>query len=348
MSRTIVATAPTRIDFAGGTLDIPPLYYFHQPAVTINVAISLCATVRVRKGRGRGIRLIARDQDRRATWASSHQIDWGQDRFLELMARLLRSFAPVSGIEVTTDCQAPAGAGTGGSSALAIAATAALARFTKHRMAKPALIEYAKAIETQTLGVPTGYQDHYAAVYGGASVLEYGLGGIVRRPAAAGDFLDELDRHLLLVYTGKPRFSGVNNWRLFKRHMDGDVKVIRFFERLRSNAVAMREAFLRRELRAVAEVLNEDWAIRKAMLPSMSTPRIDTLIRGARRAGALGARVCGAGGGGCIAFLVDPASRTRLEKLVAAYRAQVLPCRVSRRGLTLRETSTVRGNDGRA
>lgn len=337
MSRTVLAAAPTRIDFAGGTLDIPPLYLFHQPALTINVAINLYATVTVRETKGRGIHLVARDQNKQAVWASSNQIDWRKDRFLELMGRLLRSVGPVSGINVTTDCQAPAGAGTGGSSALAIAATAALARLKKIRMARPELIEYARAIETQTIRVPTGYQDYYAAVYGGASEIEFGPTGIVRRPVAAGEFLGELEHHLLLVYTGRPRFSGVNNWQLFKRHMDGDPKVVRFFERLKSNAVAMREAFLRQDLRAVAAALNEDWAIRKAMLPGMSTPFIDTLIRLSRRAGALGARVCGAGGGGCILFLVDSASRPRLEKSLAAYRARILRCRIPRRGLMVRE-----------
>ncbi|MFQ5915826.1 MAG: GHMP kinase [Nitrospinota bacterium] len=337
MSRTVLAAAPTRIDFAGGTLDIPPLYLFHQPALTINVAISLYATVTVRERKGRGIRLVARDQNKRAVWASTHQIDWRKDRFLELMGRLLRSVGPVSGIDVTTDCQAPAGAGTGGSSALAIAATAALARLKKIRMARPELIEYARAIETQTIRVPTGYQDYYAAVYGGASEIEFGPTGIVRRPVAAGEFLDELEQHLLLVYTGRPRFSGANNWQLFKRHVNGDPKVVRFFERLKSNAVAMREAFIRRDLRAVAAALNEDWAIRKAMLPSMSTPFIDTMIRLSRRAGAVGARVCGAGGGGCILFLVDPGSRPRLEKSLAAYRARILRCRIPRRGLMVRE-----------
>ncbi|MFQ5881266.1 MAG: hypothetical protein ACE5I9_02155 [Candidatus Methylomirabilales bacterium] len=339
MRRTIVATAPTRIDFAGGTLDIPPLYLFHQPALTINVAVSLCTTVAVRKTRGRGIHVTVRDQGRQAFWASSREIRWGEDRFLELMARLLRSFDPAPGVEVTTDCQAPAGAGTGGSSALAIAATAALARLTKRRLARPKIIEYAKAIETQAIRVPTGYQDYYAAVYGGASVIEFSVAGIVRRPAAEGEFLDELERHLLLVYAGKPRFSGANNWALFKGHMNGDAKILRFFDRLKSNALAMRDAFLRRDLCAVAEGLNEDWAIRKGMLPTMSTPRIDALIQRSRRAGALGARVCGAGGGGCIAFLVDPAARQRLEQLAISCGARVLPCRVHRQGLRIRETS---------
>lgn len=340
MNRTVVAVAPTRIDFAGGTLDIPPLYLFHQPALTVNVAINLCATVILRERKGQGIRLLARDQDRRAFWASSGTIDWRQDRFLELVARHLRSFAPLSGLEVITDCQAPAGAGTGGSSALAVATTAALARLTKGKLGKPALIERARAVETQTIRVPTGYQDYYAAVYGGASALEFGLTGVVRRPVATGGFLDELEQHLVLVYTGKPRFSGANNWQLFKRHMNGDHKVFRFFERLKSNAVAMREAFLGRNLCGIAEIFNGDWETRKAMLPGMSTPLIDALIHKSRRAGAMGARVCGAGGGGCVAFLVDPAARKRLGDIVTAHGARVLPCRIHRRGLTVRETFT--------
>ncbi len=338
MNRAVVAAAPTRIDFAGGTLDIPPLYLFHQPALTINVAINLCATVTVQERTGRGIRLIARDQNTQAFWASSSEIEWRQNRFLELVARHLRSFAPLSGVEVTTDCQAPAGAGTGGSSALAIAATAALARLKEHQLARPELIEYARSIETQTIRVPTGYQDYFAAVYGGASALEFGLTGIVRQPAARPGFLRELEKHLLLVYTGKPRFSGANNWQLFRAHMNGDRKVLRFFERLKLSAIAMREAFLRQDLRRVAEVLNEDWAIRKAMLPNMSTPLIDTLIRKSRYAGAFAARVCGAGGGGCVVFLADPTSHKRLRELVAAHGARVLPCSVHRRGLTVRET----------
>jgi len=338
VTRTIVASAPTRIDFAGGTLDIPPLHLFHEPAVTVNVAIDLCATVTVRETKERGIHLVALDRDMEASWPSADQIDWRKNRFLELTARLIRSFVSRSAVEVITDCQAPVGAGTGGSSALAIAATAALARLGKRRLSRAELIEYARAVETQTIRVPTGYQDYYAAVFGGASVIEFGRTGIVRRPLVVGKFLDELERHLLLVYTGEPRFSGANNWDLFKRHLSGDPTVFRFFEQLKINALAMRDAFLRRDLRGVAEALNEDWATRKAMLPRMSTPLIDTLIRSCQHAGALGARLCGAGGGGCIAFLIDPASRPAIEKLLGSYRVQILPCRIHRRGLTVRES----------
>src|SRR5574341_753051 len=162
MGDLIVASAPTRIDFAGGTLDIPPLSLFHQPACTVNVAIDLCACATVRVRQDAAVVPRSLDQHRSVRWADSEAIEWRRRPFLELAARLLPSFAPTAGLAVTTESQAPAGAGTGGSSALAVALTAALARLLQRPLGRTALIEYAKAVETQAIRVPTGYQDYIA------------------------------------------------------------------------------------------------------------------------------------------------------------------------------------------
>jgi D-glycero-alpha-D-manno-heptose-7-phosphate kinase len=336
MTGLIVASAPTRIDFAGGTLDIPPLYLFHQPAITINVAIELLAEVRVRRRAGRAIRLLAVDQQRQLHWPSREKISWSQEPFLELVARLIRSLAPDTGLDIRTDCQAPAGAGTGGSSALAVATAAAMAAVARRRLNRTTLIEQARSIETQAIHVPTGYQDYYAAAYGGASAIEYGLTGIRRIPIANKAFLTQLERHLLLLYLGRPRFSGANNWDLFKRHIEGDRKTVALFEALKDNAVSMRDAFIREDLASIAELLNRDWEIRRRSLPTMSTPSIDRLIRALRQAGALGARVCGAGGGGCLALVIEPEARARLIALAEGAGARTLPCAVNTRGLVVR------------
>ena len=336
MGTLIVASAPTRIDFAGGTLDIPPLHLFHQPAITINVAIDLCAEVQVRRRAGRAIRLFAIDQRRQLLWPSRDKISWTREPFMELVARLIRSLAPDTGLDIRTDCRAPAGAGTGGSSALAVAAAAALSAATGRRSSKAILIEQARSIETQAIHVPTGYQDYYAAAFGGASAIEYGLTGA--RRSAIGDkaFLADLERHLLLLYLGKPRFSGANNWELFKRHFDGDRKTVGLFEALKENAIAMRDAFLRQDVAGIAELLNRDWEIRRRALPNMSSPTIDSLIRALRRRGALGARICGAGGGGCLALVIDPEARARLTALAESAGVRVLPCSINMRGLVVR------------
>ncbi len=336
MGDLITASAPTRIDFAGGTLDIPPLHLFHQPAITVNVAIDLVAEVHVRPRAGRAIRLFAIDQRRQLLWPSRENISWTREPFLELVARLIRSFAPDSGLDVRTNCQAPAGAGTGGSSALAVATVAALTAVAGRRLNRTTLIEQARSIETQAIHVPTGYQDYYAAAYGGASAIEYGLTGIRRTPIARKAFLLQIERHLLLLYLGKPRFSGANNWDLFKRHIERDRKTFALFEALKENALSMRNAFLRQDLASIADLLNRDWEIRRRSLPTMSNQAIDRLIRALRRAGALGARVCGAGGGGCLALLIEPTARARLTALAERAGAKTLPCAINTRGLVVR------------
>ena len=336
MGDLIVASAPTRIDFAGGTLDIPPLHLFHQPAITVNVAIDLAAEVRVRRRPGRAIRLFAVDQRRQLLWPSREKISWTREPFLELVARLIQALAPETGLDIRTHCRAPAGAGTGGSSALAVATAAALAAVAGRRLNRPTLIEQARSIETQAIHVPTGYQDYYAAAYGGASAIEFGLTGIRRTSIGGKRFLARLERHLLLVYLGKPRFSGANNWELFKRHVEGDQKTVALFEALKDNAISMRNAFLKQDVARIADLLNRDWDIRRRALPAMSSPAIDRLIRALRRAGALGARVCGAGGGGCLALLVEPDARERLTALAEGAGARTLPCAINTRGLVVR------------
>jgi D-glycero-alpha-D-manno-heptose-7-phosphate kinase len=335
MAELIVARAPTRIDFAGGTLDIPPLYLFHQPAITINVAIDLIAEVTVTQRPGHTIRLFASDQGRQVTWPSREKISWTRQPFLEMLARLIQSLAPDTGMDIRTACQAPAGAGTGGSSALAIATAAALAAVAGRPLQRSALIEYAKSIETQAIRVPTGYQDYYAAAYGGASSIEFGLTGIRRTAIAGKAFLAQLERHLLLLYLGKPRFSGANNWDLFKRHIEGDRRTLALFDALQANALAMRQAFQAQDLRGIAHLLNRDWEIRRRVLPTMSSPAIDGLIRALRRAGALGARVCGAGGGGCLALIIEPEARAKLIALAEAAGAKSLPSVINMRGLVV-------------
>ncbi|PWB81195.1 MAG: hypothetical protein C3F08_02600, partial [Candidatus Methylomirabilota bacterium] len=285
---------------------------------------------------GRKIRLVASDQHRRITWPSREKIAWTRQPFLEMLARLIRSLAPDTGLDIRTDCQAPAGAGTGGSSALAIATAAALSTVAGRSLDRKTLIEHAKAVETQAIRVPTGYQDYYAAAYGGASSIEFGLTGICRTSVARPAFLRELQRHLLLLYLGKPRFSGANNWDLFKRHIDGDRKTIAFFDALQDNAVAMRDAFQAEDLHSIATLLNHDWEIRRRALPAMSSLTIDQLIHSLKRAGALGARVCGAGGGGCLALIIKPAARTTLIAMAEAAGATSLPSVINMRGLEVR------------
>ncbi len=330
--RVIRVEAPTRIDLAGGTLDIPPLYLFHYPALTVNMAIEIKARVVISSSNQTTV--ISHDQNITATWDNPKHISWREYQHLELILHLIKSFNPTKNIRVEIDSDAPAGSGLGGSSAIAIALTAALAKWFHHELSKDELVEYAKSIETQAIKVPTGYQDYCSAVYGKVHAYEMGLNGKLKlTPLGSQTFHRELEHHLLLVYVGRPHFSGTNNWELFKRHIDGDKNIVDFFEKLKGNAVLMKEALESEQISKVAEILNKDWGTRKAMLPTMTTPEIEHLLSETFRRGAFAARVCGAGGGGCVALLIKPDKRSELVRLIKEMNMLVIPTKISEKGV---------------
>ena len=333
----VIARAPCRVDLAGGTMDLWPLYLFHPGGVVVNIAVQVMTSCRIEPTPGGGIELLSRDTGLADRFADMEALRKATRYKHALAVHLLRFFYPDSGPEpgtglrIETHSESPAGAGISGSSALMIASTAALARFTGRRLSPEQLREIAQNVEAQLIKVPTGCQDYYPALYGGVSAVQLDVDGI-HREAIPCD-ASELDRRLVLAYTGAPRKSGINNWEVFKRHIDGDRRVFRNFERIGEIARAMRRAVASADWDETGRLLREEWKLRRTNAPAIATPFIDALISTGRRRGALGAKVCGAGGGGCVVFLTSPEARSGVEQALAAAGAQLLPSAVARQGV---------------
>jgi D-glycero-alpha-D-manno-heptose-7-phosphate kinase len=137
------------------------------------------------------------------------------------------------------------------------------------------------------------------------------------------------------VYTGAPRNSGTNNWEITKRHTDGDRHVFDCFERIRDTAVAMRTALDRADWDEVGRQIATEWDNRKRLAPGVTTPAIDELIARARAAGATAAKVCGAGGGGCLFCYGPPKARAAIADALAAGGARLLDYRIETEGLRI-------------
>src|SRR5690606_37004672 len=209
----ITASAPTRIDLAGGTIDIWPLYLFHPGAQTINVAISLRAEARIEPRPDGQVALVSEDTSRQVVLAPGTTLR--DDETLPLLGRLAHHFG-ARGLTLTTRCEPPAGAGIAGSSALNIAVCGALAHWAGVRNGDAALLDIARDIEAQVIRVPTGLQDYRPALHGGIAAVELSPGS-VRRVALDVD-PSALQSRLVLCYTGEPRNSGTNNWEITRRH----------------------------------------------------------------------------------------------------------------------------------
>jgi D-glycero-alpha-D-manno-heptose-7-phosphate kinase len=329
----IEAKAPTRIDLAGGTLDIWPLYLFHEGSLTVNCAITRYAScvIETPLETSRRIVLVSRDTRRRESFASFESLCQARRFKLPLLAHLVRVFGPTGGFTLTTDSEAPAGAGIGGSSAMAVAICAALDRMTSAGLRREDWIHISRDVEAIVIRVPTGTQDHYPPAFGGAAAIVLTAGG--ERRESLGCDLDELERRLVLCYTGKPRQHGINNWEVFKRHIDGDRRVAQNLEKIAVIAGAVRAALERNDWNETGRLVREEWEFRRRNLRTISTSLIDRVISSARRNGALGGKVCGAGGGGCLTLVIDPDARDRVEAAVVAAGAKVLPIRIDRDGV---------------
>ena len=335
----IVSEAPCRVDLAGGTLDIWPLYLYHPRAVTLNFAVDRFTSCIVETRDSAEIHLRSADLGAEETFASLDELQNAARPKLPLLVYVLRFFAPQTGLLMQTDSEAPAGAGISGSSALIIAIASALNRLTGSNHGLEKLREIAQNIEAQIIRVPTGSQDYYPAMYGGVSAIEMGPAGI-RRVAIPVD-PEEFNQRIVLAYTGEPRNSGINNWEVTKAHIDGDHKVHRNFERIAAIANAMRGALEKSDWNEVGRLVREEWTERRKNAPGITTSLIDRLVTVTRRAGALGAKVCGAGGGGCVFFLVERGAKERVARAIETAGAKVLPVKVATRGVTVRVT---RGN----
>ena len=174
----VVARAACRVDLAGGTMDMWPLYLFHPGAVVVNIAVRIMTTCRIIPNTTGSIELVSLDTGLADSFASMQALREAQKYSHKLAAHLLRFFYadsdPASGFRLETHSESPAGAGISGSSALMIASASALARFTGRKLSPEQIREIAQNVEAQLIRVPTGCQDYYPALYGGVSAVQSG------------------------------------------------------------------------------------------------------------------------------------------------------------------------------
>jgi D-glycero-alpha-D-manno-heptose-7-phosphate kinase len=327
-SGVLTSTAPTRIDLAGGTIDIWPLYLFHEGATTLNAAISLRAHAQIDDRDDGAIVLRSIDTEREVK--AAHWSELTADCELPLLALLARHYR-LDRATLTTRGESPAGAGIAGSSALAIAVCGALARRTNASVAPDDLLQIAMNVECQTIRVPTGLQDYRPALFGGIAAIELRADKIDR--VALHVDPHELRQHIVLAYTGAPRDSGTNNWEITKRHIDGDREIFDCFERIRDTAAEMRTALERGDWEAVGRCIATEWDNRKRLAPGVTTREIESLIGRATFVGATAAKVCGAGGGGCLFCFGPPSKRAAIAEALAAGGARILDYKVETQGL---------------
>jgi D-glycero-alpha-D-manno-heptose-7-phosphate kinase len=320
--KKVTVRAPVRADLAGGTLDLWPLWLFHPGARTINVAISYYAESQIEEISGGGIEIDLTDSGYQQRYNTLHEL--AADPKAALLYRILEHFHTVDGIRITTRTDAPRGSGLGGSSALSVTIVRAISELAGEPVEGDQLIALVRDLETRLLGVPAGIQDYYPPVYGGLAALHLEPGTVRRHEIPLP--IDKLGEHFVMHYTGVAHFSGTNNWEMYKRQIDGKKKVHRGFDKIRDSAIEMEKALESGDMKAAGAALAHEWTNRKALIKGISTPEIDAAIAAATGAGAWAGKVCGAGGGGCIVFLMPPDRKDDVKRALAEVPGRTLEC----------------------
>jgi len=317
-----------RLDFAGGWTDVPP-FSSREGGVVVSAAIGLCAHAEVRPG-GEGLRLVAEDLGATLDVADDTALDpRGPLSLLQAGLRML----PVGPCALTTRSEAPSGSGLGSSGALDVALVGALAAARNEVLDAGEIARLACRLEGVEAGIPGGRQDQFTAAFGGFLRLGFRDPDATVEPLELDPaLLTELERRLVLVYTGASRFSGATISRVMLAYERGERAVTGALHGLRDVAERMADALGRGDLAAVGALLDANWRHQRTLDPGMSTPPMERLADAMRNAGALGGKAAGSGAGGSMFFLGsdDPAPA------IAAARGlgmTILPVRWSTEGV---------------
>jgi D-glycero-alpha-D-manno-heptose-7-phosphate kinase len=315
----VTARAWCRADLAGGTLDIWPLGLFHPGARTVNVAIDLAVTVRVRPAEVYRVR----QGESVVEAASAAELAASPEGALVGVVAAELALPPV---EIELASESPRGGGLGGSSAMVIALIAAVEKLQDREPSTPAArVRLARDLEARLMKLPTGIQDHYPGQLGGALEIRMAPGGeVVRR---LGVDLEALGESLLVVYSGVSHFSAGQNWQVVRRRLDGERESVELFSGIAAAAAELSEALEAGDFPRVGFLMGREWSFRRRLAEGVSTPELERLLAAARESGAWGGKACGAGGGGCLAILCPPERRADVAAALTAAGGQVLRAR---------------------
>jgi D-glycero-alpha-D-manno-heptose-7-phosphate kinase len=317
------ARAPGRIDFGGGGTDVAP-YCVEHHGIVVNGAINYYAQATLTPRGDCEIHLHAADLGHRESAASIDSLKL--DGPLDLIKACIRRAGPQRGFTLHTYSEIPLGSGLSSSAAIAVVTCAICTQFEKGAIDQAAMAHMASAAERDDLNHWTGKQDQFAAALGGLNFLEF-VGEDVphERPSLPAATMRQLEKNLLLVFTGKAHLAGDIHLDILADYRRQTGSVLPGMHGLKEVGHKMRLALAAGDLPAFAALMNENWKYHQMLHPSCATPELQRFVETGLANGALGAKVCGAGGGGCVVYFAQDNQRPRLSAALRVLGGTILP-----------------------
>lgn len=311
-----------RFDLAGGTLDLWPIWALLGQASTVNVSISLYSECEIEPFTSEQIEIVSKDFQKKWQFKNLAELLAAKQPELLFYQAHIMHWQPKQGFRITTRSESPIGGGLGGSSSLSVSVYKTFLQWLKKNEDIHQIVRACSNIEAFILKTPTGTQDYYGAASQGLNIIDFDF---------SGTHLQKLSTHtsvmadkLMIVYTGKSHHSGINNWQVLKKYIDGDVQTRQAIEQLKETSRKMKECCLAGEWQEIPKLFEQEYQARLLLAESFVSPEILKLKELADRHGAEGFKICGAGGGGCVGLWIRSGTRPQIESAVQAAGFQVL------------------------
>jgi D-glycero-alpha-D-manno-heptose-7-phosphate kinase len=312
--QTVRSRAPLRLGLAGGGTDVSPYSELYGGNV-LNAAIDMYAYCTISTNDDDVVEFHAADLGESWTSAAEDEFALAEPLMLHkaIYNRIVKEFngGERLAVRVTTDADAPPGSGLGTSSTMVVAILRAYQELLKLPLGEYDLAQLAYDIERKECGLAGGKQDQYAATFGGFNFMEFFADNrvIVNPLRIRVEIINEIECSMLLYFTGRSRESANIIKHQIHSAESGDDKSLQAMHRVRQSAVEMKEALLKADIRTMAAILGESWRAKRDMAKSISNSLIDEIYDCALAAGALSAKISGAGGGGFMMLFVEPTSK---------------------------------------
>jgi D-glycero-alpha-D-manno-heptose-7-phosphate kinase len=325
------ARAPLRLSFCGGGTDVSP-YPEEHGGMVLSATINQYAYASLRPRRDSRLTIASLDYDVVAKYDHPRRVRL--DGNLDLIKAAVKALKVRRGADLWVHSDAPPGSGLGSSSTMVVALIGVLSRWLGRALSGYEIAELAYRIERVDLGLAGGRQDQYAATFGGFNFIEFHRDGTVVNPLRIGaDVIQELEYRLLLCYMGQTRQSARIIERQTSAYREGKTPVVDALHRLKAETVEMKKALLLGQVDAVGELLHEAWENKKHLDESISNSHVDQLYRLARREGAIGGKMPGAGGGGYFLLLTRFDRKHRVAAALEKHGAQAVRFQFEPQGL---------------
>jgi D-glycero-alpha-D-manno-heptose-7-phosphate kinase len=329
--RVIRAKAPLRVSFAGGGTDVPP-FPAQEGGLVLSATINRYAYGALAPREDSRIGLESVDFGLSLEYGVEEQILF--DGRLDLAKAAIRKMGR-GGYDLFLHTSAPPGSGLGSSSAVMVVLIGLLKEFHRRPLTDYEVAQLAFDLERNDLGIKGGLQDQYAATFGGFNFIEFEGDRVIVNPLRiSDDVVHELEHNMLLCYTGKTRSSDRIIEDQTSRWEAGEEIALAGLRAGKELAVAMKNALLQRRLNDFGDLLGMAWEEKKKMSPRISTDFIDSAYAEARKQGALGGKVTGAGGGGYMLFCCPFQRKHRVANALIAMGGQVAEFEFTSNGLT--------------